>query len=225
MSDEQHPFVSEQETLEPERVSQLLQRQRELQNESQIVVKELNLLELLGAGGVVRWVGSSILGLMVWRDIDLAVSSPGLSIARAYELMQPIYTHPRVRWIRYFNESGSFNSTGLQQYERYYFAVLYENDAGNEWKMDISFWLMQGIHPEPVHEAIEQQLTPETRLAILWIKDAWHQHPAQPHEVSPAYRDGVYSPDIYAAVLQHGVRTPGEFERYLAQRGKPAHGS
>ncbi len=217
MNEELNYPILEQETLQPERVTQLLQRQQELQNESQIVVKELNLLELLSKAGVVRQVGSSILGLMVWRDIDLAVSSPALSIAYAYELMQPLYTHPRVRWIRYFNESDSFNSTGLQQYERYYFAALYENDIGNEWKMDISFWLMQGIHPEPVHEAVEQQLTPEIRLAILWIKDAWYQ--------LPSYRNEVYSTDIYDAVLQHGVRTPGEFDKYLAERGKPTRSS
>jgi hypothetical protein len=77
------------------------------------------------------------------------------------------------------------------------------------------FWLGEGIHPEPVHDAVEQQLTPETRLAILWIKDVWHQF--------PTYRNGVYSIDIYDAVLQYGVRTPDEFERYLVEQGKPIH--
>ena len=86
--------------------------------------------------------------------------------------------------------------------------------AGAEWKIDVSFWLMQGIHPEPIHDAMKGQLTPETRLAILWIKDVWYQ--------LPSYRNEVYSTDIYDAVLQHGVRTPGEFDMYLAEHGKPA---
>lgn len=217
MSDEHHTHKSEQETLQPGRVAQLLQRQQALQDESRQVLEELNLPALLSAGGVVRQVGSSVLGLMVWRDIDLAVSSPGLGIARVWETLQPLYTHPRVRRIRYLNESGSYNSTGLQIDERYYFGVYYDTNAGNEWKIDVSFWLMQGIHPEPVHDAISQQLTPETRLAILWIKDIWYQ--------LPMYRNEVYSTDIYDAVLQHGVRTPGEFDKYLAQRGKPVRGS
>lgn len=220
MSEEHYPFITDGGTLQPERVSQLLQLQQELQDESHIVVKELNLLELLGVAGIVRRVGSSVLGLMVWRDIDLAVSSPGMSIERVYETMQPLYTHPRVKLIRYINNSGVFNPTGLLADERYFFAVYCDTQSGNEWKIDISFWLMQGVHPEPVHEAVEQQLTPETRLAILWIKDVWHQGSTQSHEISPAYRDGVYSPDIYDAVLQYGVRTPGEFGGYLAQHGK-----
>lgn len=215
MTEEQ--FVVDEETLQPEQATHLLQRQQELQGESQRVLEELNLLALLSKAGVVRQVGSSVLGLMVWRDIDLAISSNGINIARVWETLQPLYTHPRVRRIRYLNESGSYNSTGLQINERYYFGVYYDNNAGNEWKIDVSFWLMQGIHPEPVHDAIAQQLTPETRLAILWIKDVWYQ--------LPTYRNEVYSTDIYDAVLQHGVRTPGEFDKYLAQKGKPIRSS
>ncbi|HVB20422.1 MAG TPA: hypothetical protein VNG51_00565 [Ktedonobacteraceae bacterium] len=214
MSEEHYPFIVDEEALQPERVTQLVQRQQELQDESQRVLEELNLLTLLSQAGVVRQVGSSVLGLMVWRDIDLAVSSPGLHSTRVWETMQPLCIHPRVRRIRYLNESGSYNPTNLPIDERHYFGVYHDTTTGHEWKIDVSFWLMPGIHPEPVHEAVEQQLTPETRLAILWIKDEWYQ--------LPTYRNEVYSTDIYDAVLQYGVRTPGEFDRYLAQRGKPS---
>lgn len=213
MSEEQYPFIIDEETLQPERVTQLLHRQQELQDESQNVLEELNLLELLSDAGTLRQVGSSVLGLMVWRDIDLAVSSPGLNSARVWETMQPLCTHPRVRRIRYLNESGSYNPTNLSIDERYYFGVYCDTATGHEWKIDISFWLMPGIHPEPIHDAMKGQLTPETRLAILWIKDVWYQR--------PTYRNEVYSTDIYDAVLQHGVRTPGEFDRYLVRHDKP----
>jgi hypothetical protein len=214
MNEENDFPILEQETLQTERVTQLLQRQQELQNESQIVVKELNLLELLSDAGTLCRVGSSVLGLMVWRDIDLAVSSPHMSPERVFEVMQPLFIHSRVKRIRYLNESGTSNPTHLLMDERYYFGVYYHTQAGTEWKIDISFWLMPGIHPEPIHDAMKCQLTPETRLAILWIKDVWYQ--------LPTYRNEVYSTDIYDAVLQHGVRTPGEFDRYLAERGKPS---
>lgn len=213
MSEEHYPFIINEEPLQPERITQLLQRQQELQDESRIVVEELNLLTLLSKAGVVRQVGSSVLGLMVWRDIDLAVSSPHMSLERVFEVMQPLFIHPRVKRIRYLNESGTFNPTHLLMDERYYFGVYYNTQADNEWKIDISFWLMPGIHPEPIHDAMKWQLTPETRLAILWIKDVWYQ--------LPTYRNEVYSTDIYDAVLQHGVRTPGEFDKYLAERSKP----
>jgi hypothetical protein len=211
MTEELTSPVVYQETQQLEQDEQLLQRQRLLQDEAQSVLKELNLVELLSAGGVVRQTGSSALGLMVWRDIDLAVSSPGLSIERAFEIMHPLVTHSRVKQVRYFHQSGHFKLTGLD--ERYYFMVFYDLHEQAEWKFDISFWLGEGIHPEPVHEAIEQQLTPETRLTLLRIKDAWYQ--------LPAYRSEVYSTDIYDAVLQHGVHTLTEFDQYLVERGKP----
>jgi hypothetical protein len=217
MPEEHSSFIIDEETLQPERITQLLQRQQELQDESQRVLEELNLLELLSDVGTLRQVGSSVLGLMVWRDIDLAVSSPYISAERVFEVMQPLFIHPRVIRIRYFNESGTFNPTHLLKDERYYFGVYYHTRGGNEWKIDISFWLMQGIHPEPIHDAMKGQLTPETRLAILWIKDVWYQ--------LPTYRNEVYSTDIYDAVLQHGVRTPREFDTYLAERGKPVRSS
>jgi len=122
-----------------------------------------------------------------------------------------LLTHPCIKQVRYFHQSDRFKLDGLD--ERYYFMVFYEHYEQAEWKLDISFWLGKGIHPEPVQEHIEQHLTPETRLAILRIKDAWYQ--------LPAYRQEVYSTDIYDAVLQHGVRTLTEFDDYLAQRGKP----
>jgi hypothetical protein len=200
-----------QETLRSEQTEQLLRRQQMLQDEAQRVLKELNLVKLLSTAGVLKHIGSSTLGLMVWRDIDLAVSSPGLSIERTFEIMHPLLTHPCVKQVRYFHQSDRFKLDGLD--ERYYFMVFYEHYEQAEWKLDISFWLGKGIHPEPVQEHIEQQLTPETRLAILRIKDAWYQ--------LPAYRQEVYSTDIYDAVLQHRVRTLTEFDDYLAQRGKP----
>ncbi len=198
-------------------VDQLLQRQTLLQNEAQSIVKELDLVRLLSNAGVARVHGSSVLGLMTWRDIDISVSSPHLSIEHVYEVMTPLLTHSRIKQVRYFNESGSFNSTGLPHDERYFFMVLYDNGAESDWKIDISFWLAEGVRSEPIHDMIEQELTPETRLAILRIKDVWWKQPSYGQEVS--------SVDIYDAVLQHGIRTLNEFDRYLIERGKSARTS
>ena len=191
----------------------LLQRQATLQNEAQAVVQNLDLVLLLSKAGVVRVHGSSVLGLMTWRDIDISVSSPRLSIERAYEVMMPLLTHPRVKQVRYLNESNSFNSTDLPRDERYFFMVLYDSGAESEWKIDISFWLEEGVRLEPIHDMIEQKLTLETRLAILRIKDVWWKQ--------TSYRQEVSSVDIYDAVLLHGVQTLDEFDQYLFERGKP----
>ncbi|HEY7418858.1 MAG TPA: hypothetical protein VH593_27000 [Ktedonobacteraceae bacterium] len=208
-------YITRLDILTPERAAQLLKRQEQLQRDARVALEELALPGLLTSAGSVRMMGSLASGLMVWRDIDLSVYSPRIAIERVYEVMLPMLINSRIVQGRYLNESGSFNSTGLPRDERYYFTVLYRSMAGDEWKLDISFWLMDGAHPEPVQDVLEQGMSEEMRLAILWIKDVWYR--------LPAYRIEVASTDIYDAVLQHHVRTPAEFNRYLAERGKPVH--
>lgn len=58
-------------------------------------------------------------------------------------------------------------------------------------------------------EEMRRRLTPEAQIAILWIKDAHHRM-----DLFAGHRLG--SVDVYAAVLDHGVRTPAEFAAYLA---------
>ena len=206
--------MSESETLSQEYSAELLRRQEVLQAEARVIMEELDIIKLLGQLGNPVQLGSSALGLMVWPDIDINVSCPGLGIDRALETMRPIFAHRQVKRVRYLNEVGHFNPTGLELHDRYYFGVYYHATSGIEWKIDTSFWLGVEEHPEPVHEAVARQLTEETRLLILWIKDIWYR--------LPTYRDQVYSVDIYDAVLAHGIRTPMEFDAYLAERGKPA---
>ncbi|GCE24385.1 hypothetical protein [Dictyobacter kobayashii] len=203
--------TNSRELQQSEYDEQLLQRQKRLQTEAQQILEELKVVEKLSQVGQVRQTGSTTLGLMVWRDIDLQVSSPGLSAERAFTIMQPLLSHPYIKQVRYLHQSEHFKVEGLD--ERHFFMLFYQFHEPVEWKLDISFWLGEGIHPEPLHEAIEQQLTHETRLLILRIKDVWYQ--------LPAYRNTVASTDIYDAVLQHGVRTLDDFDQYLSQRGKP----
>ena len=42
----------------------------------------------------------------------------------------------------------------------------------------------------------------------------WHTRPVYPYEVGGT--------DVYDAVLEHGVRTPTEFDAYLRERGMPS---
>jgi len=213
MDKENTSLITEQDELDSEQANELLQRQDMLQKEAQAVVEELGIVAVLSSVGTVRVLGSSVLGLMTWRDIDIAVSSPGITSKQAYEAVQPLLTHPHVKQGRYLNESEFYNPTGLLHDERYFFMVYYDRQSESDWKIDISFWLAPGIHPEPIYETVKQQLTPETRLAILRIKDVWYK--------LPFYRQEVSSVDIYDAVLQQGVRTLDEFDAYLSERSKP----
>ena len=201
--------------LETAQVEHLLRRQELLQAEAHQVLAELNLPAVLARAGQPVQVGSSVLGLMVWRDIDFNVLCDPLSADRAFETVRPLASNPRVRKLRYSNETQHFNATGLPQDEGYYWGVRYHTAAGDEWKIDI--WFVPRAVPRPeiaLLATLPKRLTPQTRLAILSLKDIWHR--------LPAYRDRVLSVDIYDAVLEHGVRTPAEFDAYLVERGKPA---
>ena len=203
------------EIPEPAYAAQLLARQQELQSEAKLVLEDLNLIATLASLGKPQRIGSSVTGLMVWRDIDCNVVTPQLSIADAFAVTGQIATHPRVSKVLYLNESGEFNPTGAARDERYYFSLTYAPVQGDAWKIDISFWLNDAPRSEIEDlENMRKQLTAESRLAILWIKDVWYR--------LPAYRMQVCSLDIYDAVLKHGVRTPEGFDQYLIERGKPA---
>ena len=151
--------MSDSETLTSEYITELLHRQNKLQAEAELVLEDLKLIRLLSPLGSPVLLGSAALGLMVWPDIDITISCPGLTIDQALETMRPVYTHPRIKRVRYLNETGSFNPTGLQLHDRFYFGVYYHASSGTEWKIDVSFWSSVREHPEPFHEAISGQLT------------------------------------------------------------------
>jgi hypothetical protein len=142
--------------------------------------------------------GSAVSGLMVWRDIDFGVDSPGLAVEAAWRTLFPLITAPECTTLDYENEQDYL-----------YFVLRLDG-----WKLDITLWT-KGV-PEDVESwqvALVGRLDPETRLSILRLKDAWHLLPPYPYTV------GGY--EICAAVLDHGVRTLDELDAWLAERGLP----
>lgn len=193
--------------------AELLSRQNALQAEGKRVLAALNIVSMLAPAGPIVFNGSYVTGLMVWRDLDMSVTAPGMTSRQAYDTMLPLLTHPDVTLVRYRNEASARNTAGSPEDERYFFAV-YARVEDQEWKIDISFWVSRIRREERLSpDRIIPRLTDETRLAILWIKDIWHQR--------PEYMTTVSSTDIYDAVLDAGVRTPDEFEAYLAQPAAP----
>ncbi len=141
----------------------------------------------------------------MWRDIDLSVFCDDYSADRCFEVLQPLASHPRVKKLRWDNERGERNTGWLP--DGYYFGIRYWTAARVEWKLDV--WFLARAAEAAEHERLEAlraALTPETRAAILSIKDAWR--------ANPDYR----SVAVYDAVLRHRARTMADFRRYLAER-------
>lgn len=83
-----------------------------------------------------------------------------------------------------------------------------QSEADENWELDIWFIHEDTRQPDMLHlETIPPHLTPETRLAILTIKDVWRR--------TPDYGKQVSSYGVCTAVLDHDARTPADFERYL----------
>jgi hypothetical protein len=203
-------------SLDPTYVAELYARQETLQREARTLVAELDLLTTLAQVGPAHQLGSSISGLMVWRDLDFIIMcDPALDMTQVVKAVYPLLTHPRTVAQHYANERGPFNPHADPASDRYYFVFHHKTAQGQTWKIDLSFFFSEQMLGVLDHlDWLQRELTEETRLAILWIKDIWHRLPAYPYQV------GGY--EMYDAVLNAGVRTPDEFDAYLIARRLPS---
>ena len=76
--------------------AELLLRQRSLQAETRQVLTDLALMSALSRLGQAEHIGSSVSGLMVWRDLDVGVRCPQPGPDRVFQTMQPILTRSGV---------------------------------------------------------------------------------------------------------------------------------
>jgi hypothetical protein len=77
-------------------VAELHARQAALQREAETVIAELGLWTALAQIGQTHQLGSSVSGLMVWRDLDfIIICDPALPLAQIMGAVRPIFTHPR----------------------------------------------------------------------------------------------------------------------------------
>jgi len=162
---------------------------------------------LLARHGTVHVTGSYALELMAWRDLDVYVESPEVSLGEFFTLggeIAALLSPVRMQFLD--NRGGGLDGlpSGL-----YWGARLGELLQG-AWKIDV--W---AVRPETCAEliaycdGIAARLTPRARRAILRIKShCWRD---------PAYRKGFTSQDIYRAVLDYGVSDAEGFAAFLAR--------
>jgi hypothetical protein len=147
--------------------------------------------------------GSAVSGLMVWPDLDVMVlGGPDFGAGQVHDLIGRALRLPGVTGFDYRDERDA----AVRRDRRHHIAI-----TQGDWRIDLTVWLHDD-HRNLFewHQALAARITPDERLAVLRIKDVWHRRPEYPDEVG-----GV---DVYAAVLDHGVRTPEEFAAYLVSR-------
>ncbi|WAL67786.1 hypothetical protein ORV05_08440 [Amycolatopsis cynarae] len=190
----------------------LLARQDALQEEAEAVHQDLGLDRLGELGKPVR-VGSAALGLMVRRDLDLTVICPALDDETAdavARLGAHLIGHPLVRVVTLRDDTGHWNTDPAYP-DGLYLGVKYRSPEGKDWNLDIWFVDEPARQPDLAHlETFPPRLTDETRKTVLAIKNAWADN--------AGYGSEVTGYDIYTAVLDHGVRSPRQFEEWRRAR-------
>jgi hypothetical protein len=189
--------------------AELLTRQDALQSEARAVMDDLELLALLLRVGAPVHTGSSALGVMVRRDIDVTTTCPTLDAETIFEVAHPLAAHPRVRRLTWRNDAGHWR-TESQYPDGLYWLVEYVSDAGDVWTIDLWFIAEGTTQFDLEHmKTLPGRLDDTKRAAILRIKTAASERP----EIQP-----VSGYSVYEAVLDHGIRTPDEFFQYLERR-------
>ena len=184
----------------------LLGRQDAIQAAAVAVLADLDLFAVVGAVGRPVQTGSSALGLMVARDIDVTTLCPTLEADGIFEVLRPLARHRHVRRLTFRNDTGRWKVNPAYP-DGVYWMVEYVGDDGVEWKLDLWFIADHTTQFDLEHlRTLPPRLTHDARLAILRIKEA--RHHLDDTDRGPSYR-------IYEAVLDHGVRTADDFKRYL----------
>lgn len=186
----------------------LLERQDDLQAQAAAVDADLGLTEQLRRLGDPVPVGCAALGLMVRPDLDITVVCERLSTEPVTALGARLGLHPRVRKVLFRNDTGDWNVDPAYP-DGLYLGVDYRSAAGTTWNLDIWFVDEPARQPDLAHlRSLPPRLDPDSRLAIITIKNAWVPRQEYGRTVSGA--------DIYTAVLDAGVRTDAEFAAWVA---------
>ena len=166
--------------------------------------------EILADYGEVHVVGSYMMQLMAWRDLDIHLVRETMDRTAFFELggrIANLLSPPRMHYRDETVAATSDLPEGL------YWGVYLGDERKGAWKIDIWGTDPAGLQRVQAYcNRIARQLSHSSRDAIIRIKSAcWHH---------PDYRRAFSSGDIYTAVLEHGVSGIDEFWAFLERQGR-----
>jgi hypothetical protein len=194
-------------------MSTALQPGEDIRTEADRILQS-GLLAILAAYGEVHIVGSYALRLMTWRDLDIHLVQERLDITAFFSLGGQIATLLQPHRM-HFRDESRVGTRGLPR--GFYWGIYLGDERAGAWKIDV--WQTNRQEFDSVRrfgEDIASRLSDETRSAIVAIKTACWTH--------PEYRRGFTSSDVYAAVLDRGVRNVRAFWMDLRERKGISHG-
>lgn len=145
--------------------------------------------------------GSYSYDLMCWRDLDVYVLDPERDLKRCFEIGYELTRRLPARKSRFTNNVGG-------EPDGFYWGIKAGDERQWAWKLDVWFLDQAGYEQHADYSSgLREKLTTGNKAIILAIKEAYWRR--------PEYRDTVTSDLIYRAVLDHGVRTVSDFERFV----------
>jgi hypothetical protein len=186
----------------------LIEQDVALRAEADGLLTRTGLRDLLSRSGIVHVGGSYALRLMTWRDLDVYLEAPGITVSQFFalgsqiaELLDP--------WKMFFTNNRARLDASYPP--ALYWGVRLGDIRRGAWKIDL--W---ALDPPACRSALENceriaaRLTPESRQLILALKAQLWQH--------PSYRDTITSQTIYDAVLDGGVTDLDAFWAFARSR-------
>jgi hypothetical protein len=176
---------------------------KELKQEADSLIASCGLGNLLAP--YPQWFvgGSYSYDLMVWRDLDVYVLDLTLDLKLCFEIALAM-TERLPAW-----KSRFTNNRGLEP-NGYYWGLKTGDERAGAWKLDLWFLDQAGFDDHRKYTRLmNERLTAETRTAICAIKESYWRN--------TEYRKTVTSDHIYRAVLDGGIRSVDEFQRWLTR--------
>ena len=196
----------------------ILERQAALQGEADAIVARLDLERLLGTAGTPVRVGSSALGLMVRRDIDITTVCRKLDAAArrmVADIAGELILDIRIGAVRYRNDSGFWNVEPQAYPDGLYLGVTCRSEKDEDWNLDLWFVDEPDRQPDIGHlKTLLPRLTDEIRTTFITIK-------TELSENTPKDGRPPSSALVYDAVLDGGVTTTAAFVTWLARQARP----
>lgn len=187
--------------------SKLIAQANQLQQKAQLILDQLGFINILKEISKPKIVGSAATGLMIIKDIDIYAYVKEYDIGKILNLLPKLALLPTIRKVQ-FNNYREFRKDERQDrigFPHGYYIGLRSVQGSDEWKIDI--WFIKEDEDRSFNDPRLRNLSDEQRATILQLKRLWL--------TENGYRDGVLSIDFYQAVLDLGVRTEKDFERYL----------
>lgn len=189
-------------------MSEIIARAERNQKRAWEVIRETGIVDIWKSSGAEpHLVGSMKTGLLMNNlDIDFHIYSEEFSLADSFGAVARLAENSRIRRVEYVNLLDT-DEKCLEWH------AWYEDRDERLWQIDMIHILNESPFAgyfEKVAERIAETLTPETRQAILTIKN---DLPAE---------EKVMSIEIYQAVIRDGVRNTASFLEW--RESHPAEG-